>query len=137
MELLERLPIPRHLSSRVWLITLPSALVSFERRQNVPKLPIGQLRYLGLPLVAGGVALAAWAWQRPDAGIAYNGPLDHLARRPATAGGILVLAGASLLMRSVVLAAYAAGLVVATGNQTIAIDDPDLEGFIGRRRDFR
>ena len=95
------------------------------------------MRFLGLPLVAGGVALAAWAWQRPEAGIAYNGPLDHLARRPATAGGILVLAGVSLLLRSVVLAAYAAGLVLATQNDTITIDDPDLDGFLGRHRDFR
>jgi hypothetical protein len=35
----ERLGFPRRLSSRLWLITLPSALVSFERRTDVPKLP--------------------------------------------------------------------------------------------------
>ena len=58
MDFLERLPIPRHLSSRVWLVSLPSALVSFEKRQKVAKMPIGGLRFLGLPVVAAGVGLA-------------------------------------------------------------------------------
>jgi protein-S-isoprenylcysteine O-methyltransferase Ste14 len=132
MALLERLPIPKRLSSRVWLVSLPSALVSFERRQGVPKLPLGTLRYLGIPLIAAGVALAVWAWRTPGARIAYNGPLSHLARRPATAGGILVLAGTSLFLRSVVLAAYSAGLVLISTSDRIEIDEPNLESFMGR-----
>lgn len=134
MDFLERLPIPRRLSSRVWLISLPSALVSFEKQQKVPKLPIGKGRLLGLPLVGLGAALAVWAWRRPGATIAYNGPASHLARRPATAGGILVLAGTSLFLRSLVLAAYALGLIMITQSGQIAIEDPELDGFIGRGR---
>ena len=134
MDFFERLPIPRRLSSRVWLISLPSALVSFEKQQKMPKLPIGQGRFLGLPLVGLGVALAVWAWRRPGATIAYNGPLSHLAQRPATAGGILVLAGTSLFLRSLVLAAYSMGLAVITQTGQVSIEDPELDGFIGRGR---
>ena len=134
MDFFERLPIPRRLSSRVWLISLPSALVSFEKQQKMPKLPIGQGRFLGLPLVGLGVALALWAWRRPGAAIAYSGPFSHLAQRPATAGGILVLAGTSLFLRSLVLAAYAMGLAVVTQTGQVEIEDPELDGFIGRSR---
>lgn len=134
MDFFERLPIPRRLSSRVWLISLPSALVTFEKQQKMPKIPIGQGRFLGLPLAGLGVALAVWAWRRPGATIAYSGPFSHLARRPATAGGILVLAGAGLFLRSVVLAAYALGLAVVTQTGQIDIEDPELDGFLGRTR---
>jgi len=130
MDLLERIPIPRHLSSRVWLVSLPSALVSFERRQKVPKLPIGAVRYVGIPLVAAGLGLAVWARRRNGAAIDYSGPMSHLAKRPATAGGIVALAGVSLLTRSAVLAAYALGLALAASTDTVTIDDPDLEGFL-------
>ncbi len=44
MDFLERV-LPRRLSSRVWLISLPSALVSFEKQQKMPKLPIGRARF--------------------------------------------------------------------------------------------
>jgi len=50
----ERLGFPRRLSSRLWLITLPSALVSFERRTDVPKLPGTGSRALGGMLLAAG-----------------------------------------------------------------------------------
>ncbi|HET9476200.1 MAG TPA: hypothetical protein VFP63_01790 [Dehalococcoidia bacterium] len=134
MDFLERLPIPRRLSSRVWLISLPSALVSFEKQQKMPKLPIGRARFLGLPLVGLGVAMALWAWRQPGASIAYSGPFSHLARRPATAGGVLVLAGASFLLRSTVLAAYSLGLAVVTQTGRVSIEDPELDGFLGRSR---
>lgn len=133
MELLQRLPLPRRLSSRVWLVTLPSALVSFERRQKVPKLPIGNGRYLGIPLIAGGAALAIWAWRRPGTSIAAKGPLARLGRRPATAGGIMVLSGVSLLLRSAVLAVYSIALVYAAGSDLVTIDDPRVDSFLGRR----
>jgi len=134
MDFLERLPLPRKLSSRVWLVSLPSALVSFEKQQKLPRLPVGRARLLGLPVVVLGVALAVWAWRRPGAAIAYNGPFSHLARRPATAGGILVLAGTSLVLRSAVLAAYALGLALVTQTGQIEIEDPELDGFMGRGR---
>jgi hypothetical protein len=134
MEFLQRLPLPRRLSSRVWLISLPSALLSFERRQRVPKMPIGNLRFLGLPLVAAGVGIVVWARRRPGATIAYHGPLDHLARTPSTIGGIIALTGAALLLRSVALACHSVGLAFAAGSDVIAIDEPDIPGFVGRKR---
>ena len=57
MELLQRFPLPRRLSARLWLLTLPSGLLSFERRQRIPRMPIGRGRFLGLGLVAAGGAL--------------------------------------------------------------------------------
>jgi len=134
MGFFERISIPRRLSSKVWLVSLPSALVSFEKQQKMPRLPIGQARFLGLPLVGLGAALAVWAWRRPGATVAYNGPFSHLARRPATAGGLLVLAGTSLFMRSLVLVAYALGLAVITQTGQMEIEDPDLDGLLGRGR---
>ncbi len=134
MDFLDHIRVPRRLSSRVWLVSLPSALVSFERRQRVPKMPVGSLRYAGLPLMVIGTALAVRAWRPADAPISNRGPLSQIAQRPATAGGILALAGVSLFFRSPVLAAYCAGLVLATGSNLITIDDPDLPGFLGQRR---
>ncbi len=134
MTFLERLPLPKQLSSRVWLISLPSALVSFERRQSVPKLPIGPLRFLGIPLIASGVALGAWAWRRPDASLEYSGPLARLAGSPATAGGILVIGGLGLLLRSAVLTAYALGITAAATTDTVTVQDPQPADFIGGQR---
>ena len=129
MDLLDRIPIPRHLTSQLWLVTLPSALATFERRQKLPKLPIGAARFAGIPLIVAGAGLAIWA-RRRNAKIAYQGPLSHLAERPATTGGIVALAGVSLLTRSAVLAAYAVGLVFASGSGSLTIDEPDLAGFL-------
>lgn len=134
MDFVDRLPIPKRLSARVWLVSLPSALVSFERRQHLPKLP-GGLRFLGIPLIAFGVALAVWSWRNPDARIAYNGPASELSRRPATTGGILALAGVAFLMRSLVLAVYTAAVAFAATNERVAIEDPKPDWFLGRRRD--
>jgi hypothetical protein len=78
--------------------------------------------------------MALWSWRQPGASIAYNGPFAHLAQRPATAGGVLVLAGASLLLRSTVLAAYSLGLAVVTQTGRVSIEDPELDGFLGRSR---
>jgi hypothetical protein len=104
--------------------------VSFERQQNLPRLPIGAARLVGIPLIAGGIALAIWARRRGDAVTEYQGPMSNLARRPATAGGIIALAGLALLMQSTALAAYSLGLVLASGTDALEIDEPDLEGFL-------
>lgn len=133
MEFVERLSIPKRLSARVWLVSLPSALVSFERRQRLPKLPSG-LRFLGIPLIAFGITLALWSWRNPDAGIAYNGPGSELSRKPATAGGILALAGVAIMMRSLILVAYSAAVTFAATTERVAIDDPKPDWFLGRNK---
>jgi hypothetical protein len=129
MEFLDRLHLPRRLSSRVWLVSLPSALVSFEKQQNLPKLPIGAARLIGLPLIAVGIGLAVWARRRGEAVNGYSGPMSNLAKHPATAGGIIALAGLALLMQSTALAAYSVGLLLASETDALEIDEPDLEGF--------
>lgn len=133
MELLQRLPLPRRLSSRVWLISLPSALLSFEKRQRVPRLPLGKGRLLGIPMAIAGAALAAWAWRTPGATVALPGPMARLSRRPATLGGVLVLAGIALFVRSAVLTLYSLGVAWAAGSGAVAIEEPRVESFLGRR----
>lgn len=132
MEFLQRLPLPRKLSARVWLISLPSALVSFEKRQKVPRLPVGRARLLGIPLVAGGVGLALWAWRTPGASVALSGPLAPLSRKPATLGGIMVLGGLGLVLRSITLLMYALGLAWASASGAITVEEPRLDSFAGR-----
>ena len=123
------LDLPRRISSRVWLLTLPAALVSFERRQNVPKLPIGPYRLSGVPVIAAGVALAIWSWRNPQATIAVTGPAERLARKPATLAGLLVVIGAGLLLRSPVLILYALGIATAAATDTIEVDEPSPDDF--------
>ena len=131
--MLDRLNLPRRLSPRLWLLTVPSALISFERRQNVPKLPIGALRFLGIPVVGAGLALGAWSWRNPRTTIQVPGPAQRLADRPATIAGLLVIAGAGLLLRSPVLLLYSVGLSVAATTETIAVDEPLPADLLGRR----
>jgi hypothetical protein len=104
--------------------------MSFERQQRFPKLPIGPARFIGIPLIVAGVALAVWAGRRGDSVVAYDGPMSNLARHPATAGGIIILAGLAMLMQSTMLSAYSVGLLLASGTDAIDIDEPDLEGFL-------
>lgn len=131
--MLDRFNIPRHLSSRVWLLTLPAGLISFERRQNVPKLPIGALRFAGLPLIAAGLALGFWSWRNPNARIQLAGPAERLSSQPATIAGLLVIAGAGLLLRSPVLVLYTLGLAAATSTDTLEVDEPRPGDLLGRR----
>lgn len=131
--MLDRLNLPHHLSSRVWLLSLPAALMSFERRQNVPKLPIGALRFSGIPVIAAGLALGFWSWRNPHASIAARGPAERLASQPATLAGLLVIAGAGLLLRSPVLVLYALGLAAAATTDTLEVDEPRPGDFLGRR----
>lgn len=131
MDFIDRLPIPRRLSAKVWLLSLPSAVVSFERRQEIPKLPRG-LRFLGLPLIAFGVALALWGWRSSEARIPYSGPGAQITRSPATTGGLLALAGAAFLLRSLALFAYTAAIVAAATTERVAVDEPKPDWFLGR-----
>jgi hypothetical protein len=128
--------IPRRLSSQVWLFALPSALMSFERRRKVPQLPIGKARFAGIPLVAAGLGLMLWAYQRQGEPIHRSGPLARvrLAGKPSTAGGIIILAGVGLVARSAVLLAYAAGLIVASETDQINIDEANIESLVPHNR---
>lgn len=131
MDLIERLPIPKRLSARVWLVSLPSALVSFERRQGIPKLP-NAIRFLGIPLIAFGIALTLWSWRNPGSKLPLKGPAKPLSKKPATAGGILALTGVAMMMRSLVLAAYSVAVAVAAATDRIEVDDPKPDWFLGR-----
>ncbi|TMB68321.1 MAG: hypothetical protein E6J43_06335 [Chloroflexi bacterium] len=130
--MLDRLNLPRRLSPRLWLLTVPSALVSFERRQNVPRLPIGALRFAGVPLIGAGLALGAWSWRNPRSTIQLPGPAQPLPEQPATIAGLLVIAGAGLLLRSPVLVLYSLGLAVAATTEMIAVDEPRPADLLGR-----
>lgn len=135
MTLRDRFHLPRRLSSQLWLLTLPSALISFERRQAIPRLPVGAFRYAGVPLIALGVALGVWAWRNPKASIGYQGPAARLSRQPATVAGLLVVGGAGLLLRSAVLTLYALGLTVAATTEAIEIDEPRPADLLGTSLD--
>ncbi len=132
MEFFQRLPVPRRLSSRVWLISVPSALLSFERRQRIPRLPVGKGRFAGIPIAIAGAALALWAWRTPGAAVSLPRPLAPLSRKPATFGGILALAGVALLLRSAVLALYSLGVAWAASSGAVAIEEPRVESFLAR-----
>lgn len=130
MSFLERFPIPKRLSSRVWLLTFPSALLSFERRQKIPPLPIGPARFLGIPLIALGVALSIWATRKPEVSLHYPHALSRLPSRPATLGGLLALTGAAIFLRSLVLSLYSLALALAAGSEVITIEEPNPVSFV-------
>jgi len=132
MQFLQHLPLPKRLSPRLWLLSLPSALLSFERRQRLPRLPIGRWRFLGVPVVAAGLAF----WLRSQRGPApipiRDGPLGWLQQRPGTAAGLMVLAGVALLLRSVLLVLYSLGLAFATNTDVVTIEEPHPEMLLRR-----
>lgn len=128
MELLKRFPLPRRLAARLWLLTLPSALLSFERRQRLPKLPIRRGRFFGLLLLAAGVALALRGRQAGSPPSERTGVPARFLERPAVAGGLLALTGVGLLTRSLVLIAYAFGLAFALSRDAVELEEPQLPG---------
>ncbi len=128
MELLQRFPLPRRLAARLWLLTVPSALLSFERRQRLPKLPLGRGRLVGLLLFAAGVAMALRGRQPVAPSSERTGVLARFLERPAVSGGLLALTGIGLLMRSLVLIAYAFGLAFAFSRDAVELEEPRLPG---------
>jgi hypothetical protein len=126
MEFLQRLSLPRRLAARVWLFTLPSALVSFERRQRVPAMPIGRGRLLGLLLIAGGAAVFLRG-QRVEGQPGAGPPgLSRFRERPAVGAALLVLSGVGVLLRSLVLTGYALGLALAFARDAVELEEPQL-----------
>ena len=88
MEFLKHFPFPRRLASRVWLLTLPSGLISFERRQSIPKLPIGRGRFVGLLLIAAGAAVTVACYAvTPAVGRSEHCPRSFRADSPASGTG--------------------------------------------------
>ncbi len=128
MELLKRFPLPRRLAARLWLLTVPSALLSFERRQHLPKLPIRRARFFGLLLFAAGMALALRGRQAGPPPSERTGVPARFLERPAVAGGLLALIGVGLLTRSLVLIAYALGLAFAFSRDAVELEEPQLPG---------
>ncbi len=128
MELLQRFPLPRRLAARLWLLTVPSALLSFERRQRLPKLPIRRGRFFGLLLLAAGVALALRGRQAGSPPSEQTSVPARFLERPAVAGGLLALTGVCLLTRSLVLIAYAFGLAFAFSRDAVELEEPQLPG---------
>ncbi len=128
MDLLQRLPfpLPRRLAARVWLVTLPSALLSFERRQHLPRLPIGRGRFLGLALIAAGAAAVLRAGRSGSPSVEAAPGVARLRERPAVAGGLVALGGAAVLLRSLLLAAYAIGLAFAFTRDAVDLEEPQL-----------
>jgi hypothetical protein len=126
----EHLALPKHLSSRLWLITLPSAVVSFEKRSDVPKLPKAG-RVLGFALAGAGIALGLMALRRPETSLAYEGPFAAVGRKPATAAGLLGLGGIALVTRSTFLLLYAAALAYAAGTERMSLEEPSSKTLLG------
>ncbi len=126
----EHLALPKHLSSRLWLITLPSAVVSFEKRSAMPKLPKAG-RVLGIALAGAGAALGFMALRQPDTTLAYDGPLAPAARKPATAAGLLALGGIAFLTRSTFLLLYVTGLAYAAGTERMSLEEPSSGTLLG------
>jgi len=126
----EHLAIPKNLSSRLWLITLPSAVISFERRSDVPKLPKAG-RVLGFVLAGGSAALGFMSLRQPGTSLAYDGPLAPVARKPATAAGLLGLGGAAFLTRSTFLLLYVIGLTLAAGTERMTLEEPTSSTILG------
>ncbi len=128
----EQVSTPRSLSPKLWLITIPSAIVSFERRSDVPKLPAAGSRGIGALLLLGAAGLGLMSARSPETSLAYDGPLAPAVRRPARLAGLLGLAGTAFLLRSTVLLLYSAGLAVAGGTGRVDLEEPTAKTLLGR-----
>ena len=123
--------LPRRLSSRLWLITIPSAVVAFERRSSVPKLPAGPSRILGALFLAAGVGIGIMTTQRPETTIAYEGPLAPVARKPAVLAGLVGMLGVAFLMRSTLLMVYSAAIAIGGGTDRVTLEEPSSKTLLG------
>jgi hypothetical protein len=132
MSFIDRIGVPRKLSSRLWLITIPSAVISFERRSDVPKLPGSGSRALGAMLLAAGAGLGLLAMRHSDTSLSYEGPLAPVVRRPATLAGLAGLAGVAFILRSTALLLYSLGLAAAGGSGQIELEEPSAGTLLGR-----
>jgi hypothetical protein len=132
MEFLQdRLNVPKRLSSRLWLLTLPAALISFERRLDLPRIPASGARPVGLILLVGAAALGIFSIRAPRATIAYDGPLAPVVQRPAISAGLLALGGIGFMTRSTLLTLYSLALALAAGSGQMEIEEPGPSTLLG------
>ena len=133
-----------------WL-SIPAALVWFERRNGLPRLPGGFLSRLGLPLVFVGVGLSSWTAlsfvfrgegtpdpNNPPRVLVQDGPYRY-SRNPMAAGGVLTLLGVGLLARSLVLVLYVVLFAPVLQLYHVWTEEPELverfgEAYLDYRR---
>lgn len=128
----ERLGLPRKLSSRLWLITLPSAVISFERRSDVPKLPGAGSRAVGGIMLLAGAGLGLMSMRAPETSLSYEGPLAPVVRRPATLAGLASLGGVAFVTRSTSLLLYTLALAALGGTGQMDLEEPSAGTLLGR-----
>ena len=139
--------LPRRLKPRVWLISTPLSVLSLERRAGIPRLPLGRRRFLGLPLLAAGLALWAWSARtlitrgegtpdpdNPPRLLVKDGPYRY-SRNPMMVAALLSLSGVALLLRSLLLLLYVLGLALALHQYLVRIEEPELSDRFGH--DYR
>lgn len=145
MQIFRRIPLPRHLDARLWFLSVPLSLLSLERRQRLPKLPLGRWRFLGIPPMLGGAALILWARtiltiqgegtpdpDNPPRNLVEQGPYRYT-RNPMNLGGFLFLAGLGLLMRSLLLFLYVPALATFVHLHLVREEEPELRQRFGEQ----
>ncbi|MBI1885598.1 MAG: isoprenylcysteine carboxylmethyltransferase family protein [Chloroflexi bacterium] len=143
--MLERIPTPPRPAPRLSLLTIPMSLLSFERRQRLPRLPGGRSRWLGVPLLAAGFSLFLWSMRTlrregegtphpadPPRRLVIAGPY-RFTRNPMAIAALLNAAGAALLLRSVLLLLYVPALALWTHLYLVREEEPQLEQRFGEQ----
>jgi protein-S-isoprenylcysteine O-methyltransferase Ste14 len=141
--MLDRIPCPRRLKPRLWLVSLPLSILSLERRANLPKLPLGRSRFLGLPLLAAGIGLLGWSVRtimtkgagtpnpdNPPLLLVEDGPYRHT-RNPMMLAALMVLFGTALFRRSLLLILYVPGLAATIQRYLTQVEEPELRERFG------
>jgi protein-S-isoprenylcysteine O-methyltransferase Ste14 len=136
--MLDRIPCPRRLNPRLWLISTPLSILSLERRAHLPKLPAGRWRFLGLPLLAAGIGLWGWSVRtlmtkgdgtpdpdNPPRLLVEDGPYRY-SRNPIMLAGLTALFGVALFRRSLLLLLYVLGLAAAIQRYLVRVEEPEL-----------
>ncbi len=134
-----RPPFP---SPRLSLLSIPSTLISFERRRRLSPLPVGRWRWLGVPLLAAGVALSVWSWRalrqhgqgpvESPRTLVEAGPYRYV-RNPMWVGRVLGLSGAALLLRSWLLLLYVPVHAVWMHLYIVNVEEPQLAERFGEQ----
>jgi hypothetical protein len=109
--------------------------MSFERRQGLPRLPIGPWRFIGLPLIAAGLGLWTCVWRRPGLpALVYRYTGWTREPNPGVTAGLMVLGGFALLVRSPFLALYSLALTIAARSHAVTVEEPNPDILISPDR---